>query len=225
MGDRNKVQQRLDELRREREQRESEELQQMVGAQQNLLEHGRGVVNAQRVLIQTLIRARNGYEDEADQLRAVIRNNLAGPPVAPGAQPSQKAVPQGADLTIYVAGPYSLGDPLTNVQSMMDTASKLRGLGGVPFVPLLAHFWDQRHPMPYECWMEGCKVWVTKCSALYRMPGESKGADEEVKLAKRLGIPVFTEFAQVEAWVAGRPARDGMTEPLAQNYLRADSTP
>jgi len=33
---------------------------------------------------------------------------------------------------------------------------------------------------------------LSKCDAIYRIPGESKGADLEVEYAKEHGIPIIT---------------------------------
>jgi hypothetical protein len=43
------------------------------------------------------------------------------------------------------------------------------------------------------------------CDAVLRLPGESTGADEDVAIARRRGIPVFTELGEIpgaEAWPA-----------------------
>jgi hypothetical protein len=34
-------------------------------------------------------------------------------------------------------------------------------------------------------------AWLAKCDCLLRLPGESKGADNEVFWAKKLGMPVY----------------------------------
>ena len=47
------------------------------------------------------------------------------------------------------------------------------------------------HPEDYETWMKLDFIWVESCDALLRLPGESPGADREVKHAITLGIPVF----------------------------------
>jgi hypothetical protein len=91
---------------------------------------------------------------------------------------------------IYVAGPYTKGDVAVNVRNAIDMAHRLANLGYWPFVPHLSHFWHMLRPRPYEFWCELDNVFLPHCDALLRLPGESKGADAEVKLAESLGIPV-----------------------------------
>ena len=33
--------------------------------------------------------------------------------------------------------------------------------------------------------------WLLECNAILRLPGESKGADAEVEIARQRGMPVF----------------------------------
>lgn len=77
------------------------------------------------------------------------------------------------------------------------------GLGAHPFVPLLNHFWEISHPQPYEVWMRWCLSWVRRCDAVYRLPGESPGADREVALAEELGLPIFNTLDGLEEWLGG----------------------
>lgn len=41
------------------------------------------------------------------------------------------------------------------------------------------------------------------CDGVLRLPGESKGADNDVAIARRRGIPVWTELSQVPGEVVG----------------------
>jgi len=93
--------------------------------------------------------------------------------------------------TVYLASPYTLGDPVLNVRAQIEAAEELVNLGYLPHVPLLSHLWHIASPHPYEYWMEIGLEWVRHCDILLRLPGESKGADAEVTLARELGIPVI----------------------------------
>jgi hypothetical protein len=42
--------------------------------------------------------------------------------------------------------------------------------------------------------MELDLIWLPACDAVLRLPGESNGADIEVKEAQRLGLPVFNSL-------------------------------
>lgn len=91
---------------------------------------------------------------------------------------------------VYVAGPYN-SDPGPNTERAIEIGQALLDLGYAPFVPHLSHFWHERFANDHETWMELDLPWVAQSDCVYRIPGESKGADEEVQLARRLGIPVF----------------------------------
>ncbi len=92
---------------------------------------------------------------------------------------------------IYIAGPYSKGDVAKNVRNAFKIANDLADLGFAPFVPHSTHFWHLIFPRPYEFWLELDNQFLPLCDALLRIPGESNGADKEVKLAKDLNLPVF----------------------------------
>lgn len=38
---------------------------------------------------------------------------------------------------------------------------------------------------------------IERCDAILRLPGESKGADNDVRLAKERGIPVYYQFSEI----------------------------
>jgi hypothetical protein len=92
---------------------------------------------------------------------------------------------------VYIASPYTLGDVAVNVRVQLETADQLMTLGFAPYVPLLTHFQHLHRPRPYEDWCRHDDDWIPCCDYLLRLPGESKGADREVRLAESLGIPVF----------------------------------
>lgn len=92
---------------------------------------------------------------------------------------------------IYVAGPYSGGDPVINTRKAIDAGEQLMTLGYVPFIPHLTHLWHLINPHDIDFWYEYDNEWIRKCDALLRLPGESKGADMEVALAFKLGLIVF----------------------------------
>lgn len=94
-------------------------------------------------------------------------------------------------IKVYIASPYTIGDVALNVRRQMDIANILMSMGFAPFVPLYSHFQHMVHERPYEDWLEFDKAWMLVCNCVLRLSGESKGADEEVKLAIEKGIPVF----------------------------------
>lgn len=96
--------------------------------------------------------------------------------------------------TIYVAGPISVGDQFHNVARAFDTAQQLLEQGWAPFVPHTTCFWHMIHrDNHYEDWLAFDFEWIKRCDALFRMPGESTGADREVLWARELGKPIIYE--------------------------------
>lgn len=92
---------------------------------------------------------------------------------------------------IYIAGPYTNGDPVLNVRKAIEAGEQLRGLGYVPFIPHLTHLWHLISPHDYDYWLKYDNEWLAKCDGLVRLPGYSRGADSEVELMLSLGKPVL----------------------------------
>jgi hypothetical protein len=101
---------------------------------------------------------------------------------------------------VYIASPYSIGDKLTNVKASLEVANILMDKGFVPYAPLLNHFQNEMFPRPEKDWLEFDIRWLYKCDALLRLPGESKGADEEVRAASHVGMPVFYSIEELLKW-------------------------
>jgi len=98
---------------------------------------------------------------------------------------------------IYVASPYTKGDVAMNVRRNIEAADRIAQAGLVPFAPLLTHFWHLVIPHPYEFWCAQDLAWLERCDAILRLPGESSGADAEVKHALKLGMPVFYSLEEL----------------------------
>ena len=101
---------------------------------------------------------------------------------------------------VYIASPYSIGDKLTNVRASLEVANILMDKGFVPYAPLLNHFQDEIFPRPEKDWLEFDIHWLHKCDALLRLPGESKGADEEARSASHVGMPIFYSIEELVKW-------------------------
>ena len=98
---------------------------------------------------------------------------------------------------IFIAGPYTNGEPILNVKAALDVASVLLDAGHAPFVPHLCHFWHFLHDRDYQVWIDYDLEWLAACDAVLRLPGESPGADGEIARAFELGIPVYHELADL----------------------------
>lgn len=103
---------------------------------------------------------------------------------------------------VYISGPYTKGDQGQNVRTAVYAASLVFSFGHVPFVPHLYHFWDLMFPGEYRQWMELGILWLQKCDAVLRLPGESAGADFEVTAAVSLKIPVFHDIEELQKWLS-----------------------
>jgi hypothetical protein len=114
-------------------------------------------------------------------------------------------------LTILVAGPYRSGtndDPelmQQNLDRLETTALALFRAGHIPLIgewlalPLLKTAGSKKpgdeiyqeisYPIAHRL--------ITKCDAILRIDGESKGADNDVKLARELGLMVYYKLEDI----------------------------
>lgn len=116
--------------------------------------------------------------------------------------------PPGTVPLVYLAGPYSQGDPVQNTHETVHLATALWESGLlVPVVPHLSLLWHAITPLPYEDWMALDLHLLAKCEAVYRLPGESPGADREVAYAEARGIPVLSDMRSLFAWALAWPSR------------------
>lgn len=100
-------------------------------------------------------------------------------------------------IKVYIASPYTIGDVAVNVKLQMDTMDQLMTLGFVPYAPLFTHFQHMVHPRPVQDWLNLDNAWLRECDCLLRLGGESSGADDEVKLASSMGMPVFMSIDEL----------------------------
>ena len=98
---------------------------------------------------------------------------------------------------VYVAGPYTQGDVMHNIRASIEAASELLRAGLIPFCPHLTGFWHFHAPEDYNDWLAYDLAWLHKCDALLRLPGPSSGADNEVVVAKGMGIPVYNRMEKL----------------------------
>jgi hypothetical protein len=98
-----------------------------------------------------------------------------------------------APKMVYIAGPYRKPDPCANTQHAMYIATVLLDTGlCVPILPHLTHFWHTTHPREPDVWLTYDAHMLARCDALYRLPGESAGADIEEDIARHLNMPIFS---------------------------------
>jgi hypothetical protein len=102
---------------------------------------------------------------------------------------------------VYIASPYTKGDTAVNVRESFLAADELAKRGYLPYPPLYTHFWHFLIPHPYEFWCALDLEWILHCDCILRLPGESSGADKEIKFALAHNIPVrysIDEFPDIK---------------------------
>ena len=104
-------------------------------------------------------------------------------------------------IKVFISSPYTLGDQGENVRIQMDTFKELYDEGFMPFAPLLFHFQHLVHPLGYEEWMEIDFAWIDSCDVVFRLPGESSGADREVEHARNNNIPVVETMEDLKKFL------------------------
>ena len=124
-------------------------------------------------------------------------------------------------MMILIAGPYRSGtddDPTrmaANLHQLESAALPLFRAGHLPMIgewvalPLLARAGSTRPgDAPYEeILYPVAHRLLAKCDAVLRLPGASKGADEDVRLAQQRGLPVYYGVEQVPGCqTSGLPA-------------------
>jgi hypothetical protein len=90
---------------------------------------------------------------------------------------------------VYIASPYSKGDKQMNVSLALEAAQSLISAGFAPFFPLWMHYLTTP-PGRAKCF-ELDNIWLDFCDYVLRLPGESKGTDDEVERALLNGKSVF----------------------------------
>lgn len=148
-------------------------------------------------------------ELRADEARLALHDyatdaegHLTGPMQA-GEPPRFKAYSDRP--LVYVAAPYAHPDPVWNTHDAILLAADLQ-LGGsmTCFVPHQTLLWHLIDPQVAEHWYAYDLAMLARCDALFRMEGESTGADREVEFALDHDIPVFRDEAALLEWTGRR---------------------
>ena len=114
-------------------------------------------------------------------------------------------------LTILVAGPYRSGtndDPALmqqNLEKLESAALTLFRAGHIPLIgewlalPLLKMAGSKKpgDEIYQEISYPVAHRLITKCDAILRMEGQSSGADNDVKVAQQLGLPVYYHIEDI----------------------------
>lgn len=111
-------------------------------------------------------------------------------------------------MLILIAGPYRSGtdgDPVrieANLRRLEAAAAPLYRLGHVPMIgewvalPTIRELGPDADGEP-DVMYETASRLLHHCDAVLRLPGASAGADEDVRIARERGLPVYTELASI----------------------------
>jgi len=115
-----------------------------------------------------------------------------------------------ARMWIYIAGPYSQPNPVVNAREACLMYDRIRN--SAPPALVICPHWSMTQemvkPKPHEYWMEHDLRLIRTLYAselpgcIFRIGGDSEGADMETELAGDLGIPVYRNFATMMLWAA-----------------------
>ncbi|MGG7510020.1 DUF4406 domain-containing protein [Plantibacter sp. YIM 135249] len=122
-------------------------------------------------------------------------------------------------LMILIAGPYRSGtndEPerlQKNLSRLEEAAWPLFRAGHLPMIgewvalPVLssAGVTELSDPLAADVMYPTAERLLERCDAVLRLPGASKGADQDVEIARKRGIPVYTALEDVP----------GVTAPVA----------
>ena len=114
-------------------------------------------------------------------------------------------------LMILIAGPYRSGtgdDPVLMEQNLRTLEAVALPLFRAGHIPLIGEWIALPLLREAGCRRPGDEIYdeilypianrlVGRCDAVFRMPGVSKGADEDVRLAKQHGLNVYHSLDEV----------------------------
>ena len=121
-------------------------------------------------------------------------------------------------LKIYIAGPYTPKDASAhdyarivheNTVSAIDYGIDVADKGHLPYIPHLTHFIHLygKKILSYEYYIKADSEWLKDCDAIlyyHHKIGDSKGADNELKLAIDSGKTVFFSVYDIPKYVPAK---------------------
>ena len=114
------------------------------------------------------------------------------------------------NIWVYIASPYTKGDPGINTRFQLSMWEKLLDLGFTPIAPLWSHFQHIATPRPYTDWTQYDDELISRCDVCVRLSAvepsvnyvqhESSGADHEVEVFRNQLKPVFFSVEDLVQW-------------------------
>ena len=102
---------------------------------------------------------------------------------------------------VYIAAPYTVPDCISNTHDAIMAAEKIEATGLLTsYVPHMNMLWHLVQPHDVDFWYSYDLAFLARSDALYRLPGDSVGADDEAIYAGKRLIPVFYAFDPLIEW-------------------------
>lgn len=107
---------------------------------------------------------------------------------------------------VYIAGPISQGNQFVNCREAINWWWRLlKNWNVTPVCPQTSFALEMGKPhsqvdLTHQEWLDYDFQIIERCDAVLRIPGPSKGADEEVRFANSKGIPVFIAAEGLLNW-------------------------
>jgi hypothetical protein len=102
---------------------------------------------------------------------------------------------------VYIAGPITRPCPLTNCGEGMRWFDLLLESGVcIPFAPHFSCFQQMHYPRTHDEWLSYDYQILARCDAMFRLPGESVGADCEEDFCREQDIPIFHSLDALYEW-------------------------
>lgn len=102
---------------------------------------------------------------------------------------------------VYISGPITQGCQFRNIGVAMETFDMLMDTGIYSYCPHWTAFQQIHRPRLHREWLRfDIEAMLPRCNAVLRIEGPSDGADEECRVATRLGLPIFHTIQEVIHW-------------------------
>jgi hypothetical protein len=113
---------------------------------------------------------------------------------------------QNVQKRVYIAGALNAptAEYLQNVSRMENWALQVQALGCAVYVPCEDILRGILHgQMNYEDYFKGSQEWLKVSEAVFLVPGweNSKGTKREIRLARKLHIPVFKDLEKLKKFI------------------------
>lgn len=115
---------------------------------------------------------------------------------------------------VYIAGPFRAGDSWSreqNIRRAEEAALNVWRIGCACICPHTnTRFFDGA--APDSVWLEGDLEILLRCDAVLMVGNfkASKGAMEEMRVALKFGLPVFTDIVGIVEWIERESAKESL---------------